>query len=168
MLQLGNGANMIKIAVALLLLAGIVLYSMTSTPANPPVHAGQTFDAMLRPPAAVARIVDHSCSDCHSNNTHWPWYSRLPLAGSKMRSDVAKARSAFNLSDWSATVNGNSAASGALLLGMCSAVEAGRMPHPDYLMLHPEARLSRLEIKTFCGWTAAQARELFHQSVAAH
>src|ERR1700676_3028118 len=28
----------------------------------------------------VGRIMEHSCADCHSNLTHWPWYSRVAPA----------------------------------------------------------------------------------------
>jgi len=29
-------------------------------------------------PTSVLSVLDRACLDCHSNETRWPWYNRLP------------------------------------------------------------------------------------------
>ena len=39
---------------------------------NPPVDDSKTLYATLSVPPDVRAILDRSCTDCHTNNTHWP------------------------------------------------------------------------------------------------
>ena len=45
-------------------------------------------------------IVERACQNCHSERTHWPWYSHIPPASWLLHRDVAHARDRFNLSRW--------------------------------------------------------------------
>jgi hypothetical protein len=51
-------------------------------------------------PPAVAAIVKRSCSDCHSNATHWPWYGKVAPVSWMLAKDVSAARSNINFSEW--------------------------------------------------------------------
>ena len=44
---------------------------------NPASDATQAIESRLQVTLPVAAILDHSCIDCHSNKTRWPWYSNV-------------------------------------------------------------------------------------------
>lgn len=146
-------------AVACLLAAMAV--SSVLTGKNPPVRPEQSLEASLRVPFPVKQMLDRACRDCHSNQTRWPWYSRVPPASWIMSSDVRRARQAMNFSEWSAVSQGNPARAAGMLLAACAGVRSGRMPLSGYRLLHPESRLSTPEIDTFCDWATSESKRLF-------
>ncbi len=62
---------------------------------NPPVVAEPAWDS----PATRALAVQ-ACFDCHSNETEWPWYSRVAPMSWLVEADVKKGRAALNFSEW--------------------------------------------------------------------
>src|SRR5690349_15082903 len=52
-------------------------------------------------PAAVRSIVERACQDCHSANTAWPWYAKVPPISWQIHKDVDRARDFMDLSKWS-------------------------------------------------------------------
>ncbi len=128
--------------------------------ANPPVAQEKTIAASLDLPPQVQTIVRKACMDCHSNETRWPWYSKLAPMSWLVARDVERARKAMNLSEWSDTLGRKKGKAAGALLAACEGVKAKRMPLPQYQMMHPEARLSQDEINTFCAWTAAAVHQL--------
>ena len=113
-------------------------------------------------PRPVVKILERSCMDCHSNGTRVPWYGHVAPASWLMARDVAHARQAMNLSAWGAS---KPAVQVALAAAACADVKGGRMPKPQYLLLHPEARLSQADVEVVCGWqkTAMAAMIRKHQ-----
>jgi hypothetical protein len=45
------------------------------------------------PDPSVDAILHRSCRDCHSQETRWPWYRRLPVASWVIQQDVDEGRS---------------------------------------------------------------------------
>ena len=99
---------------------------------NPPVVEEPDWDSSQTRDLAV-----RACFDCHSNETVWPWYSKIAPVSWLVQRDVDQGRDHFNLSDWE-----QRPAPGRL---MAEAVREGEMPPWFYLPLHPEARLSDAE-----------------------
>lgn len=62
---------------------------------NPPVTAEPRWDS---PETRAA--VKTACFDCHSNETNWPWYSKVAPASWLMQHDVDAARAKLNFSEW--------------------------------------------------------------------
>lgn len=61
---------------------------------NPPV-LGE-----IESPPEVHAILERSCYDCHSNQTRWPWYSRMAPVSWLVASDVHEGREHLNFSAW--------------------------------------------------------------------
>jgi hypothetical protein len=80
-----------------------------------------------------------SCADCHSHETKWPWYSYLAPISWRVIEHVDKGRAHFNIS----TPDMGDADEAA------ETVQYGTMPLPDYLWLHPDARLSKQDRSRF-------------------
>ena len=81
------------------------------------------------------RLARRACMDCHSYETHWPWYSYVPPVSLLVVRDVIAGRDELNFS----------APQGLSSHELQEAVETileGEMPPPLYTWLRPEARLS--------------------------
>ena len=137
---------------------------------NPSVRSEARFDNHLRVNAELDRLLQRACMDCHSNETRWPWYSRVaPLSWLIVR-DVDRGRQVMNLSEWSQQAGRRPAIAASVLASACVAAKSGRMPRFPYGILHPEARLSPSDVQTLCDWTSSEVRRLVQlkrqQSVA--
>ena len=103
---------------------------------NPPVVAEPQWDS----PQTKA-FFSRACADCHSNETAWPWYSNVAPMSWMIQRHVDEGRQHFNVSQWG--LQENEADQAAEL------VREGKMPVANYLMLHPEARLTATEREQF-------------------
>ena len=54
----------------------------------------------LAVPTHLRPIITRACRDCHTDQTQWPWYSRLPLLSLLIERDVQKGRGHLNFSTW--------------------------------------------------------------------
>lgn len=107
-------------------------------------------------PAAVRGILQRSCYDCHSNETVWPWYSRVAPVSWIVARDVHQARQHLNFSTWNRL---NAADRAHALEEILEEVEGGDMPLAIYLPLHPDAQLTDADIRTIAEWVqSASAR----------
>jgi hypothetical protein len=111
-------------------------------------------------PAPVVKILNRACMDCHSHETRIPWYGRVAPISWLLAKDVTEARQAMNLSEW-----GSSSAAVRMVrsVAACEAVRGGRMPKPQYVMLHPDARMSPEDVETMCGWSKAALAAMSRQ-----
>lgn len=104
---------------------------------NPPVIAEPIWDS----PQTRAYFW-RACADCHSNETVWPWYSNIAPISWLIQRDVDEGRAEFNVSEWGVRKKNKGDKAAKL-------VQEGKMPLPNYLPLHPEARLSAQEKQEF-------------------
>jgi hypothetical protein len=124
---------------------------------NPPVTPGNDLFAVSPPPAQVAALVRTSCFDCHSQETKWPWYSRVAPMSWTVAHDVEEGRERLNFSDWPV----NDPARAARKFGNISdVVGSGEMPLKKYTMIHRDAILSDAQRKLIEDWADAQADRL--------
>ncbi|MEX1277115.1 MAG: heme-binding domain-containing protein [Bacteroidota bacterium] len=131
---------------------------------NPPVDESNTLYARINTPPEVRAIIDRSCSDCHSHNTRWPWYSYVAPVSWFLADDVKEARSELNLSDWGQYQKTRAIAK---LDMMCQEVLDGKMPFPPYLIMHPGATLSQEEIDLLCDWVETERDNLMQPDTSA-
>ena len=116
--------------------------------ANPLINPAATFEAVAKPDAGFAAIVQRACYNCHSNQTVWPWYSRIAPVSWLVADDVKEGRAHLNFSEWGML---GAEAAKLRLQGVCDEVKAGDMPLWQYRLIHPEAKLSAEDVKTLCG-----------------
>ncbi len=48
----------------------------------------------------VLSMGERSCFDCHSNNTNYPWYSKVAPISWYINSHIKKGRKILNFSKW--------------------------------------------------------------------
>ena len=151
---------MLRIAMRLALVVGLALLGTMQffrpTRNNPSSDPSASFDAIVKPPGAVAASVQRSCYDCHSNRTKWPWYSNVSPISWVIAQDVTRGRAHLNFSEWDRY---GDEMSRARLKEMCDQVRAGKMPLWYFQPFHPDARLGSADVKVLCGFARGGAAE---------
>jgi hypothetical protein len=151
---------MYSILAALAAASVIFIAFVNSPPQNPPVVSQHSIESAVDVPAPVRAVIRRSCYDCHSYQTRWPWYARVPPMSGMVRSDVQRARKALNFSEWTTGAGSTPGRAAGMLAAACAAVQGGIMPKSRYLYLHPDARLSPHEVELICSWSREQIAQL--------
>ena len=151
------GAGMTLKWKALLLLAALVgaMQFAGPKPVNPLSPEHDALEADPDVPAGMAKILERSCMDCHSNRTHWRWYSHVAPVSWYIHYHIEAGRKKMNLSEWSSRRDSAGVVIHSIndLEAVCDAVSKGTMPYRSYTLLHPDAVLSPSEKKAICDWT---------------
>jgi len=127
------------LGVSVLLFAAIQLVPYGRNHANPPDGSLVAFDS-----PATEDLAKRACYDCHSNRTKWPWYSNIAPLSWRIQKHVDEGREKLNLTAFDPAAKEMSEAAGEA----GETVTKGEMPPNDYLLAHPEARLTVAEKKT--------------------
>ncbi len=104
---------------------------------------------MISGPREVVDILRQACFDCHSNETHWPFYSYVAPMSWLVISDVAGARSRLNFSEWEGLRAGFQKR---FTRKIVERVEAGEMPLWQYRAVHWGARISPEQLDALRAW----------------
>jgi mono/diheme cytochrome c family protein len=114
--------------VALLVLIQLIPLSRE----DPPVTREVRWDS-----PQTRELAQQACFDCHSNETVWPWYAYVAPLSWQVVHHVNDGRRHLNFSEWDHP-NENQRR-------IVEEISSGRMPSWDYLLLHPEAKLTQAE-----------------------
>lgn len=110
---------------------------------NPPVVQEPDW-----PDAETKELARRACFDCHSNETVWPWYSNIAPVSWLVQRDVDEGRTHLNFSEWGvAHAHEGHDHEGHDAEDIQEVILNGEMPPANYLITHPEARLSEAEIQ---------------------
>lgn len=120
----------IHIILLTLLLIFLLMQVFTVEHTNPPVKGEPEWDS-----PQTRELALRACYDCHSNETHWTWYSYVAPASWLIASDVQEGREHMNFSEPPFGEADEAA----------EEVREGEMPINSYIWLHPEAKLSDQE-----------------------
>lgn len=114
----------------LVILIQVIPYGRNHT--NPPVVAEPSWNS-----PQTRALAMRACMDCHSNQTNWPWYSNIAPFSWLVQHDVDEARQRLNFSEW-----GKGRQETDEIYRM---INSGEMPPFQFLIMHPEARLTDAE-----------------------
>ncbi|WP_268034488.1 heme-binding domain-containing protein [Algoriphagus sp. PAP.12] len=106
-------------------------------------------------PGNVQTILKNACNDCHSNQTEYPWYSKIQPVGFWLNNHIQEGKGHLNFSEFT---NRPLAYQNHKLEETIEMVEQNEMPIPSYtyLGLHPEANLSEGEKQEIIDWAKSQ------------
>jgi mono/diheme cytochrome c family protein len=110
-----------------LLLIQLIPFGHTRT--NPPAVAEPNWSS-----GQARTLVKEHCFQCHSNETHWTWYTNIAPGSWLIAMDVIEGRQHFNFSDWKHKPGE--------LDEMVGAIQSGEMPPIQYWIFHPSARMN--------------------------
>lgn len=126
----------------ILLVAGIFLFGLIQLipygrqHTNPPIVAEPEWNS-----PQTRQFAERTCFSCHSNETVWPWYSNVAPVSWLVQRDVDEGRRHLNFSEWDTK---------SLYADMLvDVIQEGKMPPFQYLIMHPEARLTQAEKDAF-------------------
>ncbi|MCX6050341.1 MAG: heme-binding domain-containing protein [Chloroflexi bacterium] len=119
----------IGIAVIIILIA-IQLIPVNRT--NPPVTREVKWDS-----PATRALAQRACSDCHSNETTWPWYGYVAPVSLFLADHINEGRGRLNFSEWDKP--------NTELDEVVKNIKNNEMPLWDFLLMHPEAKLTDAE-----------------------
>lgn len=108
-------------------------------------------------PTEVAGLLRRACYDCHSNNTHYPWYAAVQPVGWWLTSHVNDGKRHLDFSEF-ATYPTKRARS--KFGEVADEVDQRSMPLKSYTWMHPEARLTPAEIKLLVDWAEGRQDDL--------
>lgn len=125
--------------------------------ANPPVNQAETLESSTAVPENVLAIINRSCKDCHSNETIYPWYSKIQPSAWFLADHIEVGRKEMNFSVWNTY---ETLRKRRKLDEICEQVKSRAMPLPSYLWIHWGAKLSGDEINILCEWTNRESDRL--------
>jgi hypothetical protein len=107
--------------------------------------------APLQAPPEVVRILNKDCYSCHSDQKRLSWFDQIVPAYWLVRHDVLDARKHLN---FSLIGSKPAAAQKATLYEAVNMIQLGAMPLPQFVQLHPEARVTPQELATLKAYLA--------------
>lgn len=138
--------RVVKWAALAFCVAFIAIQLVPVSRTNPPTQGG------FRGSTEVVSVLRRACYDCHSNETAWPWYSRIAPVSWVIAHDVNKGRAALNFSTWNQLSEEKQAEA---MNESLEEVAESKMPTWYYVALHPEARLSVTDQSVLRGWSGS-------------
>lgn len=112
-------------------------------------------------PPKLQALLKIACYDCHSNNTHYPWYMNVQPAAWFMAKHVEEGKAALNFDDFSSY---SKRRQGSKLKSIVNSVREGTMPIASYKWMHKEARLSDEARSIIINWAMQQQDSLFKRN----
>ncbi len=112
---------------------------------NPPASPARCLWSDQRVDPKVSALLRRACANCHSHETVWPWYSQVSPVSWVVAWDVKRGRKKLNFSNWT----GGSAN---VWEEISDAVDKGEMPPKQYVLMHPEAKISPADKQLLNAW----------------
>ena len=145
-----NTARVKKVLLALVVFL-VVIQIFQPARTNPTVGPSRSLPAHVPVPEDVYSALLHSCGDCHSSRTRWPWYSQVAPVSWVVTDDVNQGRRHMNFEDWEALQDPKQAND--RLIGICEEIQKKGMPPFSYRLVHKSLALKQKEITAICSWS---------------
>ena len=107
------------------------------------------FQKIYAVPDKVVSMLKISCYDCHSNNTHYPWYSFMQPGAWLMASHIKEGKADLNFSEFGAY---SSRRQQSKLQAIINSINDNTMPLSSYIILHKNAKLSEENKALLLDW----------------
>ncbi|MDF4203937.1 heme-binding domain-containing protein [Maribacter sp. SA7] len=132
-------------AIAWIALISFVVIQFFPTDRNES-YTTPTTDFMLvnKVPSKIENQLKVSCYDCHSNNTVYPWYSKVQPAAWFLEDHIKEGKEELNFNEWSDYSDRRKKSK---LRSIIKQIESGEMPMDSYTLIHKDAILSENDKK---------------------
>lgn len=100
-------------------------------------------------PPKVESILKKACNDCHSNNTRYPWYSKIQPVDWWLDDHVREGKKELNLDEYT---NRNLWYQFHKMEETIEMVKDGSMPLESYTWIHKDAKLTEEEKGLLTAW----------------
>ena len=147
----------LKILVIIIVAGFVIIQFFRPDFTNPPVDQAETLEAAVAVPENVQAILSRSCKDCHSNETSYPWYSKIQPAARFLADHIRDGRRELNFSLFKTY---EARRQRRKLSEICEQVQSKEMPLPSYLWIHRDAKMADADIKALCDWTETESAKI--------
>lgn len=106
------------------------------------VPAEESFNVVFQVPSEVQSILKTSCYDCHSNETTYPWYSKIQPMAWLMEQHIVEGKEKLNF-DEVATYGTRKRRS--KFKQIINQIQQGKMPLTSYTLMHQGTALTKEE-----------------------
>lgn len=135
--------------IVLIILAVFILIQFVRPEKNNSQNETNSIEIVMEVPTEVQQILKTSCSDCHSNNTAYPWYSEIAPVSWYLASHVNEGKEHLNFSEW-ALYNENQ--KNHIIEDLLEELEEKKMPLKSYLIVHENAKMTAEQYKILFNW----------------
>jgi hypothetical protein len=136
--------TLVRLFVAGIAVVAVLQFVRPSIPAKPAA-------AEIQAPPQVIGILEKDCYSCHSDQRRLAWFDEIVPAYWLVRHDILTAREHLNFS----SIGSKPApAQKAALYESVNTIQLGAMPLPQFLALHPAARVAPEELATLKAYLA--------------
>ena len=108
-------------------------------------------------PENINIILNNSCYDCHSNNTHYSWYSEIMPIGWWLNHHVEEGKEELNFSEF---ILLPAKKQDRKLEEIKEEVIEKEMPLKSYKSMHKNAELTENQIKLISDWVDVSRKKL--------
>lgn len=111
-------------------------------------------------PNNIQSVLQNACYDCHSNNTHYPWYSNIQPIAWMLASHIKNGKENLNFSEFGAYGSHRQISK---LKSIANQIKDGKMPLSSYRLMHKNAKLSQREKDLIINWANNKADSLSNE-----
>lgn len=151
---------MIKILKIFLIILVVAFIALQFVPNKMPANSVAGKDDLISSgvlPSTISSILKTSCYDCHSNQTSYPWYSKVAPASWLLAKDIREGRDELNFSAWGSYSKRQQIKN---LRKIKEEVASGAMPLRIYLIIHRDAKLSAEKKSALVKWTEDVTKQI--------
>ncbi len=100
-------------------------------------------------PQNVKAILARACNDCHTNNTRYPWYTKLQPVHWWMDDHIREGKKELNFDEYK---NKSLRFQYHKMEEIAEQVKDGEMPLESYTWIHKDAKLTEAEKNELINW----------------
>ena len=113
--------------------------------------------AHYQAPDSLKQLIKTSCYDCHSNNTVYPWYSKIQPVAWWLSDHVNEGKRKFNFSEFATYAPKKADHKMEELMEM---VKEEEMPLKSYTIIHTDAKLTNAQRIAMTDWAAGIRKQI--------
>lgn len=141
--------------ILLLLLVVLVIIQFIHPPKNfadPSTLMANDISKVYVVPDSIHQILKTSCYDCHSNNTVYPWYSKIQPVAWWLNDHIEEGKKEINFSEFATYRIGRQYKK---LDEIIKQVKEDEMPLSSYTLIHKNAILTQNQKLAISNWASA-------------
>lgn len=141
--------------ILLFLLVVLVIIQFIHPPKNiadPSTLMANDISKVYVVPDSIHQILKTSCYDCHSNNTVYPWYSKIQPVAWWLNDHIEEGKKEINFSEFATYRIGRQYKK---LDEIIKQVKEDEMPLSSYTLIHKNAILTQNQKLAISNWASA-------------
>ena len=111
-------------------------------------------------PENISTKLKAACYDCHSNESKFPWYAQVAPSKWMVFKHINEGRNELNFSNWNILNKDDKVE---ILDDISTVLMDDEMPLKNYILLHPEAKLTEDEKEIIINWTDELLETLYEK-----